>query len=49
MRKFIALVLLYLMRFALWFRYRVTIKGLDQINPHVLKKSGGVIFLHLKT
>jgi long-chain-fatty-acid--[acyl-carrier-protein] ligase len=33
------------MRFALWFRYRVTIKGLDQINPHVLNKSGGVLFL----
>lgn len=45
MRKFLALVLLYLMRCALWFRYRVTIKGLDQLNPKVLNKSGGVLFL----
>lgn len=33
------------MRFALWFRYRVTIKGLDQINPTILNKPGGVLFL----
>lgn len=45
MRKFIALVLLYLMRFALWFRYRVTIKGLEHVNPEVLNKPGGVLFL----
>jgi acyl-CoA synthetase (AMP-forming)/AMP-acid ligase II/1-acyl-sn-glycerol-3-phosphate acyltransferase/acyl carrier protein len=44
-RKFLALILLYLMRFALWFRYRVTIKGLDQINPKVLNRPGGVLFL----
>lgn len=35
----------YLIRFSLWFRYRVTIKGLDKINPEILNKSGGVIFL----
>lgn len=34
-----------LLRAALWFRYKVTIKGLDQINPTVLKKPGGVLFL----
>ncbi len=45
MRKFLALVLLYFMRFSLWFRYRITIKGLDQINPKVLNKPGGVLFL----
>ncbi len=45
MRKLIALILLYLLRFALWFRYRVTIKGLDRINPEVLNKPGGVLFL----
>lgn len=45
MRKFLALALLYFMRFTLWFRYRVTIKGLDQINPSVLNKPGGVLFL----
>ena len=45
MRKFFALVLLYLMRFALCFRYRVTIKGLEYLNSNVLKKPGGVLFL----
>jgi len=44
-RKFFAFILLYLMRSALWFRYRVTIKGLDKINPNVLNKPGGVLFL----
>lgn len=33
------------MRLALWFRYRVTIKGLDQLNPSILDKPGGVLFL----
>lgn len=45
MRKFLALMLLYLMRFALWFRYRVTIKGMEHLNPKELKKPGGVLFL----
>lgn len=45
MRKFLALTLLYFLRCALWFRYRVTIKGLDKINPEVLNKAGGVLFL----
>lgn len=45
MRKFLALIILYFMRFSLWFRYRVTIKGLDRINPKILNKPGGVLFL----
>lgn len=45
MKKYLALILLYFMRFSLWFRYRVTIKGLDQMNPEVLNKTGGVLFL----
>ncbi|MFI0434273.1 MAG: AMP-binding protein [Parachlamydiaceae bacterium] len=45
MKKYLALALLYFMRFSLWFRYRVTIKGADRINPDVLNKSGGVLFL----
>jgi long-chain-fatty-acid--[acyl-carrier-protein] ligase len=44
-RMFFALVLLYLMRFSLWFRYRVTIKGLEHLNSKELNKSGGVLFL----
>lgn len=45
MKNFLGLVLLYFMRLTLWFRYRVTIKGLDRINPSVLNKPGGVLFL----
>lgn len=45
MKKFLALTLLYFMRLTLWFRYRLTIKGLDNLNPSVLNKAGGVLFL----
>ncbi len=44
-RNFLALMLLYFMRFTLWFRYRVTIKGAEYLNPKVLNKPGGVLFL----
>ena len=33
------------MRFTLWFRYKVTIKGLEHLNPEELNKPGGVLFL----
>jgi long-chain-fatty-acid--[acyl-carrier-protein] ligase len=33
------------MRFSLWFRYRVTIKGLEHLNSTELNKPGGVLFL----
>jgi long-chain-fatty-acid--[acyl-carrier-protein] ligase len=33
------------MRFSLWFRYSVTIKGLEHLNPKELNKPGGVLFL----
>ena len=45
MRNFLALMLLYLMRFALSFRYRVTVKGTEHLNPKELNKPGGVLFL----
>lgn len=44
-KKFFALLLLVLIRSALWFRYKVTVKGLDQINPAILNKPSGVLFL----
>lgn len=44
MKKFLAFVLLIFLRFCFWFRYKVTIKGLDKINPHVLNKPGGRSF-----
>ena len=45
MRKFIALLLLYFVRFSLWFRYKVTIKGTENLNAEILNKPGGVLFL----
>src|SRR5690349_19792922 len=33
------------LRLALWFRYRITVKGLDKIKPQNLNKPGGVLFL----
>jgi long-chain-fatty-acid--[acyl-carrier-protein] ligase len=33
------------LRFVLWFRYKITIKGLDKLNPTTLNKPGGVLFL----
>jgi acyl carrier protein len=44
-RRFIALALLYFIRIALWFRYRVTFKGLENLNSTTLSKPGGVLFL----
>lgn len=44
-KKYLALILLSLMRLSLWFRYSVTIKGAEYLNPKVLNKPGGVLFL----
>lgn len=33
------------MRCALWFRYKVTVVGLDKLTPEMLSKPGGVLFL----
>ena len=45
MKKLVGLFWLYLIRIALWFRYRVTIKGLENLNPETLHKPGGILFL----
>lgn len=34
-----------LIRISLWFRYKVTVKGLEHLTPERLSKSGGVLFL----
>lgn len=34
-----------LLRLTLWFRYRVTVVGKENLNPQTLSKSGGVLFL----
>lgn len=45
MKKLVGLFWLYLIRIALWFRYRVTIKGFENLNPETLQKPGGILFL----
>lgn len=45
MKTFISYILYFLLKFALWLRYRVTVKGLDAIKKHTFSKSGGVLFL----
>ncbi|MBS4168676.1 AMP-binding protein [Parachlamydia sp. AcF125] len=44
--RFIAEFLIgYFFRFILWFRYKVTYKGLENLNAKTLNKPGGVLFL----
>lgn len=45
MKFFLEFLLAVFLKCALWFRYRITIKGLDKINPKTLNKPGGVLFL----
>jgi acyl carrier protein len=44
-KKIIATIVQYLIKLSLMVRYRVTVKGLENLNPHVLNKPGGVLFL----
>jgi long-chain-fatty-acid--[acyl-carrier-protein] ligase len=45
MRKLFEYFVYYFLTLSLWFRYRITFKGLENINPKVLNKPGGVLFL----
>ena len=45
MRKIIEFFLYYFFKIILSIRYRVTIKGLENLNPSTLNKKGGVLFL----
>lgn len=45
MRKFLAFILICFLRTALWFRYRVSVRGLENLNKTSLPKPGGVLFL----
>lgn len=45
MKTFLAYLIAYLFKFALWFRYRIKVQGLDKLTPETLSKSGGVLFL----
>jgi long-chain-fatty-acid--[acyl-carrier-protein] ligase len=45
MRNLLTLIFLFFIRLSLWFRYRITIKGLENVNAQTLKKPGGILFL----
>ncbi len=45
MKTIITYLIAYLLKIALWFRYRITVKGLDNLNSENLTKPGGVLFL----
>lgn len=45
MRKFVAYVILYFIKFALSFRYRVHFKGVENLTPDRLSRPGGVLIL----
>lgn len=45
MHRFILLLLRWQLKIALWFRYRITVKGLDKLTPEALNRPGGVLFL----
>jgi long-chain-fatty-acid--[acyl-carrier-protein] ligase len=44
-KKFISSLIATLLKCVLWFRYKITIKGLENLNSETLKKSGGILFL----
>lgn len=44
-KKIVEYIIAYLMRIALWFRYRIKVEGLDNLTPETLNRSGGVLFL----
>lgn len=45
MKKIVEYIIAYLFKLALWFRYRIRVKGLDKLTPEVLNRPGGVVFI----
>lgn len=45
MQTIVEFLLVFFLKIALSFRYRIKVKGLEKLNSETLKKSGGVIFL----
>lgn len=43
-KKIVLYLFILFLKLSLWFRYRVTIKGLEKLNAKTLRKPGGVIF-----
>lgn len=45
MKTIISYLIAIVLRIAIWFRYRITVKGLDKLDSKALNKPGGVLFL----
>jgi long-chain-fatty-acid--[acyl-carrier-protein] ligase len=45
MKTVVEYLIAYFFKFILWFRYRVKVVGLENLNPQTLPRKGGVIFL----
>lgn len=45
MKQLVKHLIALFLRFAFWFRYRVTVKGLESLTPQALNKPGGILFL----
>ncbi len=45
MKSFLRFSIAYFLRFLFWFRYRITVKGLENLTPDKLNRSGGILFL----
>jgi len=45
LKTLIAYILAFLLRISLWFRYRIKIVGLENLNSETLPRKGGVLFL----
>ena len=45
MKKILEVLLVGFLRFTLWLRYRIKVKGLEHLSKGALKKPGGVLFL----
>ncbi len=45
MKTVLSFILACFLKFILWFRYRIKVKGLDKLNKETLNKPGGVLFL----
>ncbi|MEX1012284.1 MAG: AMP-binding protein [Waddliaceae bacterium] len=45
MKTLLGYLMVFFFRFVLWFRYRITVKGLEKLTPEALNKPGGVLFL----
>lgn len=45
MRTVVEFIIKMFFKFILWFRYRVTVKGLEKLTPEALNRPGGILFL----